>query len=221
MASEHSRFERLLQSASANQRRQLALASSANKMDKSPSKLLRGVLYSGAFGLFVSSIYAALGLAGVVDSMGAARLVLVFAWFCAVGGVLVSELLWGKSRRSKIVAVLCTAVIAAIFLTSVERWIVSYRIAHAVPSPPPTATPKPPEIAKTPIQPTPCVPLANFRGGSISGGVVGVWIDGACTNFDSTDIKDNDLNILTTPATDPERFLQELAKKQKKKAKQK
>jgi len=83
---------------------------------------------------------------------------------------------------------------------------------------PVVATPKPPELVKTPVQSEPCTPMAIFNGGSFSGRGVGVWNDGACSEFNGTKF-DARLGVLNTPPIDPEKVLQEIAKQQKNKPK--
>jgi len=120
--------------------------------DKPPlsdaAKLTRGVLGSGAVAIFFASVYEYFSLAGVVDSMSAARVVLIFAWVIGFVGVLVSELVWGKSRKTIMRTAIGTALILTVGLWSLDSWTVRYRIAHAPPgaSSPQTPTQKAPEI---------------------------------------------------------------------------
>jgi hypothetical protein len=103
--------------------------------EKSPmpdwAKLVAGILASGGAMVFLASIYEYLTLAGVVDSMPAARIVLVLAGVAAFAGILVSELLWGKSRKAMIVAAITAAVALIVGLWNLDSWTVRYRVAHA------------------------------------------------------------------------------------------
>jgi hypothetical protein len=107
--------------------------------DKPPlsdaAKLVRGLLASGAGAIFITSVYEYLTLAGVVDSMNAARLVLIFAGLVGFCGVLVSEIVWGKSRKTIVFTAIGTAIVLIIGLWSLDSWTVRYRIAHSPPAP--------------------------------------------------------------------------------------
>jgi hypothetical protein len=93
-------------------------------------KLLRGILASGGFALFVSGLYEYLSLAGVADSMGAARLVLIFAGSVGFGGVLLSEIVWGGSLRQKCVVTTLTAIFLSVSLWRLDAWTVHYKSNH-------------------------------------------------------------------------------------------
>ncbi len=99
------------------------------------AKLVRGLLASGAAAIFIASIYEYLSLAGVVDSMNAARIVLIFAGLVGFSGVLVSEIVWGKSRKTIVLTAIGTAVGLSFALWKLDSWTVRYRIAHTVPAP--------------------------------------------------------------------------------------
>src|ERR1700722_9095214 len=100
-------LERLLCSASERQRylrNGEAITMAAAKKEtigksrlRDTPKLLRRILAGGVFALFIGALYEYLSLAGVGDSMGAARLVLIFAGLVGFGGVLFSEIVWGGS----------------------------------------------------------------------------------------------------------------------------
>jgi hypothetical protein len=113
--------------------RPISIASSTS--EKIPlsdgAKLLRALFASGAFVLFVPTIYEYLALAGVVDSMIAARIVLIFAVAIGFLGVLVSEIMWGKTLKRKVLTALFTAVVLALGLWALDAWTVSYRNAHS------------------------------------------------------------------------------------------
>jgi hypothetical protein len=98
------------------------------------AKRLRGLLASGGVALFLASIYEYLSLAGVVDSMGAARVVLIFAGLIGFCGVLVSELFWGKSTTRKVLVSAISAVVLVGVLWRLDAWTVHYRATHPVPT---------------------------------------------------------------------------------------
>jgi hypothetical protein len=104
------------------------------------AKLIRGILASGATALFLASIYEYLSLAGVVDSMNAARAVLILAGLIGFFGVVGSELVWGKSHRQQLAVVASAAVLLCLSLWQLDSGTVRYRSAHA----PAASAPAPP-----------------------------------------------------------------------------
>jgi hypothetical protein len=98
------------------------------------ARLVRGILASGGAMVFLASIYEYFALAGVADSMPAARIVLILAGVAAFAGILVSEFLWGKSRKAMIVAAITAAVGLVVGLWGLDSWTVRYRVAHTQPT---------------------------------------------------------------------------------------
>jgi hypothetical protein len=96
------------------------------------AKLLRGILASGAGAIFIASVYEYLSLAGVVDSMNAARTVLVFAGLVGFFGVLVSEIVWEKSHKRIVFTAVVTALVLSGGLWCLDSWTVRYREAHRI-----------------------------------------------------------------------------------------
>jgi hypothetical protein len=100
---------------------------------------LRAVLFSAPLALFIGSIYEYWSLAGVVDSMIAARIVLIIGGLISLLGILISEIVWGKSRKTIIITGVLSTLFLGVGLWQLDSWTVRYRIAHT------------PEAAKPPI----------------------------------------------------------------------
>src|ERR1700722_17641906 len=62
---------------------------------KQSSQFARAVLASGAVAIVLDAIWSYFAVAGIVH-MGAARVILVFAWIVGTTGIVVSDYLWGK-----------------------------------------------------------------------------------------------------------------------------
>jgi hypothetical protein len=92
----------------------------------SQGKLLRRLLASGAFAVVVTSIYEYLSLSGVVD-MGAARIVLFFAWFIGTIGTFVSETVGDKSLKYKIVSTGLVGLLRGILFIALDAWTTGYK----------------------------------------------------------------------------------------------
>jgi hypothetical protein len=98
------------------------------------AKLVRGLLGSGGGAIVFAAISEYLALAGVVDSLAAARLFLIFAGLVGFVGVLVSEIVWGKSRKTIVLTAIATAFVLSLGLWRLDLWTVRYRLAHAPPA---------------------------------------------------------------------------------------
>jgi hypothetical protein len=120
------------------------------------AKFTRAVLASSPVALFIGSVYAYFSLAGVVDSMNAARLILILGGIALFAGILVSEMVWGKSRKFIIRTAIGTGMALSMGLWSLDKWTVRYRIAH---------TPPLPVALLPPVAPKedPCAPMFEFK----------------------------------------------------------
>jgi hypothetical protein len=197
----------------------------------SSAKLLRRIIAGGVVAILIVSIHKYLDLAGVTESMTAARAVLVLGCLVVFIGVLVIELEWEKSRKK----IIYIAIVAASVLTAeswaLDSWTVRYRIAHAppilVPSTVAFAAPQLPAqmearlVLHTKLRTTAAAsqskcsnPTAIFIGAQISGGLV--WNDGACSEYIGTKIDNKGgISVLNTPPIDPEKVLAQIAQQQK------
>lgn len=113
--------------------------------------VIKALLGSNIFGLFIGGIYEYLSLRGVV-SMKLAWLVLIFAWGVGVIGIVLSEWIWGQEIRHKVRwGIVGSVVLAALLLAihvSVNSILIHNKVeakAHPIslPQSQPTVTPKP------------------------------------------------------------------------------
>src|SRR5437879_6991929 len=87
---------------------------SAKKKSKSEKPtnpmLVKGILTSAIATVCLTLLFGAFALYGVI-SMWGARVILVIAWCIAVGGVLLSDVIWIKPRRFKIYSTSIAAIV--------------------------------------------------------------------------------------------------------------
>jgi len=97
------------------------------------AKITRTALASGPVALFLGSIWAYFSLAGVVDSMNAARIVLITGAAILFIGILVPQVVRHKSRKVIMLTAIVTALILTPGLWGLDSWTVRYRVAHTQP----------------------------------------------------------------------------------------
>jgi hypothetical protein len=90
------------------------------------TKLVRGLLASGAVALFCSAISAWCTVAGIVD-IQAARLILAFAWTIGMAGTVASEFLWGKPLKRKLPINIAVGIVLAVGLYMLDNYGVKFR----------------------------------------------------------------------------------------------
>jgi hypothetical protein len=170
-------------------------------------RFVRMALASGPLALFFGCIWAYFSLAGVVDSMNAARVVLIVGALILIAGILVSEFMWGKSRKTIVLTGVVAVLVLGLGLWQLDVFTVRYRIAYAPPS---VRTPLSNGVTfddvtfksfgSTQIQVNDGTTL-NMKGdSSISNGKVGVENNGGHINMDGhASVHDNEKNVVLNP----------------------
>jgi hypothetical protein len=81
--------------------------------------LLVALLGSNVFALFMAGLFECLSLRGVIN-LGLARVVLAFVWIIGVIGIVISERIWGRGSRDRLLWGLRAAVILALMLYGIH-----------------------------------------------------------------------------------------------------
>ncbi len=92
-------------------------------------KFVKGVLTSAIVAVCLTLLFGAFALYGII-SMAGARVFLFIAWCVAIGGTLLSDVIWQKSRRFKIVSTAAAALVFGTIAWGVDRWAVGTRERH-------------------------------------------------------------------------------------------
>jgi hypothetical protein len=88
-------------------------------------RFVKGILTSAVVALCLTLLFGAFALYGVI-SMAGARMSLFVAWCVAVGGMLLSDVIWQKSRRFKIVSTVAAALVFGVIAWGIDTWAVHY-----------------------------------------------------------------------------------------------
>jgi hypothetical protein len=104
------------------------LISVRDKGSASARPLILGIIGSNVFGLVVAGIYESLSLNGVVNSR-LSFFVLVFSWIIGVLGIVLSETVWGKGMRHRLLTGIGSATALSLLLFALN--IGSSRLAEA------------------------------------------------------------------------------------------
>jgi hypothetical protein len=102
--------------------------------DNEPSKvtnpkLIKGILTSAIVAVCLSLLFGALTLYGVI-SVDGARIILAITWCIAVSGVLLSDVIWNKSRRFKIASMVIAAIGFGVIAWGMDTWAVHLKERH-------------------------------------------------------------------------------------------
>jgi hypothetical protein len=101
-----------------------------NKSGKATNPMLvKGILTSAIVAVCLTLLFGAFALYGVI-SMWGARAILFIAWSIAVGGILLSDVIWDKSRRFKIFSTLVAAIVFGLAAWSIDTWAVKTKERH-------------------------------------------------------------------------------------------
>jgi hypothetical protein len=100
-------------------------------------KLVATILASGVTGVVGTLLSTYLSVAGVNDSMTAAKIILIISGIVMFAGVLVSEWVWGKSRSGRVLWITATGVFLICSLWGLNVWTSRYRLANQVAHNPP------------------------------------------------------------------------------------
>ncbi len=92
-------------------------------------RFVNGILTSAILAVCLSLLFGAFALYGVI-SMAGARVFLFVAWCVAVGGMLLSDVIWKKSRRFKIVSTVSAALAFGVIAWEIDTWSVHTRERH-------------------------------------------------------------------------------------------
>jgi hypothetical protein len=92
-------------------------------------RFVKGILTSAIVAVCLTLLFGAFALYGVI-SMAGARILLFVAWCVAVGGMLLSDVIWQKSRRFKIVSTVAAALVFGVIAWGIDTWAVHTRERH-------------------------------------------------------------------------------------------
>ena len=117
-------------------------------------RLFRNVLAGSILALFVGAIFEYLSVAGVID-MGAARIILFFAWGVGTVGVIGSEVVSGQSRQRKLAVSILAPSVLAVLLFFFDRWAIRHRHVEQGTAPNPIPT----QLQQTVITTATAIPI--------------------------------------------------------------
>lgn len=96
------------------------------------TRFIRAILGSAAFAVLLEALWCYLAVSGLVH-MGAARVVLVFAWLVGTIGIIVSDYVWGRPFVHRIRLGVFASIALGLLLIGLDSWTVRHRPAEVHP----------------------------------------------------------------------------------------